>query len=140
VPPDDMTPGEMRRSLERIENGQRDAHKAIDDRIADLARKTVPVELWASEHKALADDLKHLEGDVRDAVDRIERTSQERMATLRGEISGVRKGLTAHEAAHRDSSQWSRSKTLTLIGIVVAAAATLVGAYIAAFAAAGGVR
>ena len=137
---DDMTPGEMRRSLERIENAQREAHKAIDDRLADLARKTVPVELWAAEHKALGDDVKHLETDFREEAARIERTSQERMATLRTEISVVRKAQTAHETAHRDSNAWSRSKTLTLIGIVVAAAATLVGAYIAAFAAAGGVR
>jgi chromosome segregation ATPase len=137
---DEMTPGEIRRSLDRIEGAQRDAHKAIDDRLAEVAHKSVPLELWAAEHKSLGDDVKHLESDFRDAVDRIERTSQERMQTLRTEIGVIRKAQAAHEAMHRDSNQWSRSKTLTLIGIVVAAAATLVGAYIAAFAAAGGVR
>jgi hypothetical protein len=135
-----MTEGEIRRTLARIEQAQKDANKASDDRLANLAQQMVPAALWASEHKALADDVKHLETDFREEVARIERTSQERMQTLRTEIGVIRKAQTAHEAMHRDSNQWSRSKTLTLIGIVVAAAATLVGAYIAAFAAAGGVR
>jgi chromosome segregation ATPase len=141
-----MTPGEIRRSIDRIEGSQRDAHKAIDDRLAEVARKSVPVELWASENKALADDLKHLGSDFRDAVDRIERTSQERMTTLRGEIAGVRsevsevrKAQDRHVKAHEADKSWSRSKTLTVIAIVVGAAATLTAAYIAAFAAAGGV-
>lgn len=136
---DDLTPGEIRRSLERIEAAQRDAHRAIDDRLADLARKTVPVELWAAEHKALGEDVKHLEGDFHEAVDRIERTSQERMATLRAEIKAVRTAQSDHEQQHRESGQWSRSRTLTVIAIVVGATATLVGAYIAAYAAAKGV-
>ena len=92
---DDMTPGEIRRSIDRIEGSQREAHKAIDDRLAEVARKSVPVELWQSEQKALADDVKHLESDFRDAVDRIERTSQERMTTLRGEIGTVRSPSTS---------------------------------------------
>lgn len=137
---DEMTEAEIRRTLARIEQAQKDSNKASDDRLARLAQETVPAALWASEHKALADDVRHLETDLRDEVARIERTSQERMKTLRTEIGVIRAAQTAHEAAHRDSNAWSRSKTLTLIGIVVAAAATLVGAYIAAFAAAGGVR
>jgi chromosome segregation ATPase len=137
---DDMTPGEIRRSIDRIEGSQREAHKAIDDRLAEVARKSVPVELWQSEQKALADDVKHLESDFRDAVDRIERTSQERMTTLRGEIGTVRKAQADHVKEHKDSGAWSRSRTLTVIAIVVGATATLAAAWIAAFAAAGGVR
>src|SRR6185312_8965818 len=100
--------------------------------------------LWSAEHKALMDDVRHLADDWREATDRIERTSQERMATLRTEISGVRGEVAAvrkaqdqHAKAHESDRSWSRSKTLTVIAIVVGAAATLVGAYIAAFAAAG---
>lgn len=137
---DDMTAGEIRRTLERLERAQRDAHKAIDDRISELARKTVPAELWASEHKALVDDVKHLEADCREGFERVERTSQERMTTLRGEISAIRKAQRDHEESHRESSNWSRSKTMTVVAIVVGASATIVGAWIAAFSAAGGVR
>ena len=66
---DDMTPGEVHRTLERIERSQRDAHKAIDDRIATLAQQMVPASLWDSAHKALADDVKHLESDTREAFE-----------------------------------------------------------------------
>jgi hypothetical protein len=136
---DDMTPGEMRRTLERLEQAQKDANKASDDRLATLAQQTVPAALWASEHKALADDVTHLATDFRDEVARIERTSQERMATLRNEIGVIRKAQAAHEATHRDNASWSRSKTLTVIAIVVGASATLLGAWIAAVLAAKGV-
>lgn len=142
-----MTPGEVRRTLERLERAQRDANKASDDRLNELARKTVPAELYAAEQKALADDVQHQGADFREAVERIEKTSLERMATLRSEIAvvdakvaAVRKAQENHIKAHEADKSWSRSKTLTVLGIAVAAAATLIGAYIAAFAAAGGVR
>jgi predicted nuclease with TOPRIM domain len=144
---DEMSPGEIRRTLERMDRAQHDSQRAVDDRITKLATEMVPTSLWSAEHKALMDDVRHLADDWREATDRIERTSQERMATLRTEISGVRGEVAAvrkaqdqHAKAHESDRSWSRSKTLTVIAIVVGAAATLVGAYIAAFAAAGGVR
>ena len=136
---DDMTPGEIRRSIERIERSHQDGQRAVDDRLAEVARKSVPLELWAAEHKALGDDVKHLESDFREAVERIERTSQERMTTLRGEIKTIRTAQSDHEKQHRESGAWSRSRTLTVIAIIVGASATIIGAWIAAFAAAGGV-
>ena len=141
-----MTPGEIRRSIERLERSQQDAQRAMDDRITKLAAEMVPTPLWQSEHKGLVEDVKHLAEDVREAVGLIERTSQERMATLRTEIGGVRDQAAAvrkaqgdHLKSHEADRTWSRSKTLTVIAIAVGAAATLAGAYIAAFAAAGGV-
>lgn len=136
---DDMTPGEVRRTLERIERAQREANKAIDDRLANLAQQMVPATLWASEHKALADDVKHLETDCREAFDRVERTSQERKRALEADIAAVRKTVADHQAEHRDHNSWSRSKTLTVIAIVVGACATLAGAWIAAVLASKGV-
>lgn len=143
---DDITPGEMRRSLERLERSQQDAQRAMDDRITKLAAEMVPTPLWQSEHKSLTEDVRHLGDDVREATERIEKTSQERMATLRTEIAGVRSEVAAvrktqenHAKAHEADKSWSRSKTLTVFMVVVGAAATLIGAYIAAFAAAGGV-
>jgi hypothetical protein len=140
VAADDMTPGEIRRSLDRLEQSQRDAQRAVDDRLTKLAADMMPTTLWASEHKALSDDVKHLEADFHEAVDRVERTSQERMATLRNEIKTVRVAQDNHAKSHEADHSWSRSKTLTVIAVTIGAAATLIAAYIATFAAAGGVR
>lgn len=141
-----MTPGEIRRAIDRLEQTHRDGQRAVDDRLTRLAADMVPTTLWAAEHKALADDVRHLESDMQTAAARIEATSQERMATLRSEIAGaradtaaVRKAQREHAAEHAADHSWSRSKTLTIIGIVAAASATIIGAWIAAFAAAGGV-
>lgn len=143
----EMSPGEIQRTLERIERSQHDAQRAVDDRLTKLATEMVPTSLWSAEHKALGEDVRHLAEDMREATDRIEKTSQERMATLRaeiagvrGEVAGVRKAQDQHVKAHEADKSWSRSKTLTVFMVVVGAAATLIGAYIAAFAAAGGVR
>jgi hypothetical protein len=144
---EELTPGEVRRSLERLERSQQDGQRAMDDRITKLAAEMVPTPLWQSEHKTLAENVRHLADDWRESTDRIEKTSQERMATLRGEIGGVRDGVAAvrksqelHAKAHEADKSWSRSKTLTVLAASIAAAATLIGAYIAAFAAAGGVK
>jgi hypothetical protein len=137
---DDLTPGEVRRTLERIERVQNESQKAVDDRLSELARKTVPAELWAAEHRALGDDVKGLEADLHEAVALIERTSQERMTTLRGEIAVVRKAQARHEENHRDSGEWSRSKKLAVAVALIGAGATLVGVWIAALLAAKGVR
>ena len=136
----DLTTGEIARTLGRIERSQQEAQRAVDDRITKLAAEMVPTSLWASEHKALAEDVRDLADDVREASARAESTAQERMQALRGEIKAVRQAQEAHAKTHEANASWSRSKTLTVVAIVVGAAATLVGAYIAAFAAAGGVR
>jgi hypothetical protein len=144
---DDFTSGEVRRTLERIQDTQKDAHRAIDDRISELARKTVPAEVHAAEMRAVNDDVKHLDSDMHDAVALIERTSQERMATLRSEIAGVRtdaagvrKAQAKHEENHRDLGQWSRTKKLAVTVALIGASATLIAVWIAAILAAKGVR
>ena len=143
---DDFTPGEFRRALDRLEQAQRDGQRAVDDRITKLAGDMLRTEVWTAEHKALVDDVRHLEADMVAATARIEATSQERMATLRSETKAVRADVAAVRAAqadhikqHETDNSWSRSKTLTIIGIIAAASATIIGAWIAAFAAAGGV-
>ena len=136
---DDLTPGEIRRTFERIERALQDSQRASDDRMNELARKTVPAELWAAEHRALVDDVKHLETDVHEGFERVERTSRERKAVLEADIAKVRKTVEDHQKEHRDNSAWSRSKTLTVIAITVGACATLAGAWIAAVLASKGV-
>lgn len=137
---DEMTPGEIRRTFDRIERDHKESQKAADDRLTELARKMVPTELWQSEHRALGEDVKHLESDLREAVERTEKTSQERMTTLRGEIAVVRKAQAAHEAGHRDLGAWSRSKKLAVGAALIGASATLIAVWIAAVLAAKGVR
>lgn len=131
-----MTDGEIKRSFARIEQSLKNA----DDRHADLAGKMVPTTLWQAEHKAIEKDLLELREDVRQAVERIERTSLERMGVLNDRIDAIGKRITAHEKAHTDQRTWSRSRTLQVVGIAVAAAAAIAAAWVGAILAAKGVH
>lgn len=137
---DEVTLGELARNLADFKSDVRQSLKDGDNRVANLASKMVPSELWRSEHEALEDDVQELRDDVRDAVARIERTSLERMGVLTEKIDAVAKRITDHESAHAAGSAWSRSKTLTVIGIAVGAIATVAGAWIAAVLTAKGVH
>ena len=131
-----MTDGEIKRSFARIEQSLKNA----DDRHADLAGKMVPTTLWQAEHEALEKDLRELRDDVREAFARIERTSLERMGVLNERIDAIGKRITAHEKAHTDQRTWSRSRTLQVVGIAVAAAAAIAAAWVGALLAAKGVH
>lgn len=63
---DEMTPGEIRRTLERMEREHREDQRATDDRITKLAADMVPTTLWASEHRALKDDVDEVKTDLKD--------------------------------------------------------------------------
>lgn len=138
--PDDLTLGELARNADRLEARLDRALKDLDDRLTALAARMVPSELWKSEHESLEASVQELRDDVREAVARIERTSLERMGVLTEKIDALGRRIAAHERAHAEGSAWSRSRTLTVIGIVVAAAATIAGAWIAAVLAAKGVH
>ncbi len=138
--PDDLTLGELARNHARIDARLDRSLKDLDDRLAALAARMVPAELWKAEHEALEKDVQELRDDVRDVVTRIESTSLERMGVLTEKIEALGKRINAHEKAHTEKSAWSRSKTLTVIGIVVTAGATIVGAWVAAVLAAKGVH
>jgi len=137
---DEPTLGELARSVKRIETTQRESQKDVDDRLSELARKTVPAELWAAEHRAALDRIARQEQDARDATALIERTSQERMASLVGQISAVRKEIGEHKKAHADTSAWSRNKKLIVAVGILGASATIAAAWIAAALAAGGLH
>jgi len=137
---EDRTLGELARNLADFKRDIRESLKNADDRHADLAGKMVPTSLWQAEHESLERDVAELRDDVRQAVERIERTSLERMGVLTEKIDKLDRRIGAHESAHRDSNAWSRSKTLTAIGIAVGAVATVAGAWIAAVLAAKGVH
>lgn len=137
---DDLTLGELARNLADFKKDVRQSLKDSDNRVTDLASKMVPTDLWKAEHRALGDDVKHLETDVHDAVARIERTSLERLANLNDQLAAIRAAQAAHEKAHADQRTWSRSRTLQAIGIAVTAAAAIAAAWIGAIVAAKGVH
>lgn len=76
---DDMTMGELRRSVERLER----AHQ-------QLAIDTVPAKLWSAEHQALMDRVSRHETDARDTQTRMERDAADRIKALGREIAAVR--------------------------------------------------
>lgn len=137
---EDLTLGELSRNHARLEARLDRALKDIDDRLAALASKMVPAELWRAEHEALQRDVRELRDDVREATAKIEKTSLERMGVLREKIDALGKRLDGHEKRHTESGAWSRSKKLTVVGILVGAAATIAAAWLAAWLAAKGVH
>lgn len=126
---EEMTPGEIRRSIERIEREQ-----------ATNAREMVPAKLYETAHQALIDRLGRHEQDARDAQDRLERDVDKRFVAAAKEIAALAKAFEDHEEAHQDRASWSRSKTLTVITTILLAAATIAGAWIAAVLASKGVH
>lgn len=130
---DEITPGETRRWLERIERRMERGQKDTDDRMTALAKDMVPTVLWQAEHEALDDKVARHERDARETQARIER-----------EIAALHKAQDEHARAHQHAEEnaaaWSRKKTMGVIGIVVGAIASVVGAWIAAVLAAGGVH
>lgn len=137
---DDLTLGELARNHTRLETRLDRALKDIDDRLAALAAKMVPAELWKAEHESLEREVRELRDDVREATGRIENTSLERMGVLNGRIDAIGKRISAHEKAHTDQRTWSRSRTLQVVGIAVAAAAAIAAAWVGAILAAKGVH
>lgn len=147
---DEMTPGETARSFKRLEESDR----FLGDRITDLASKMVPTELWSAEHRALIDDVKHLADDVKEGLDRAEKTSLERRAALvardddlekkveaaRAEFRAEIKALRAEIKALREAldqkaakrTEWSRQVKITVFTVVGAVVAAVVGAWISA--------
>lgn len=141
---DDMTPGEVRRSIERLDaairqTGDRSdaAVRATNDRLAELAKSMVPTELWAAEQRALKDDVAHLEHDMTAGFARVESTAAERhrmmgreirdvkqlieteVADLRGDVKTLRE-----ERAKRSATTWqivlSLIAALAAVALVVA--------------------
>lgn len=148
---DEPTLGELGRRLDRYERDQR----ATDDRITSLAKSMVPADLWASEHKALQDDVKHLETDVNEALARVEKTSLERRGALtkrdddlakaieetRAELRAAIKALRDEwdeKAANRGA--WSRQLKITVFTIAGGLLAALLGAWVTAVLTAKGIK
>jgi predicted nucleic acid-binding Zn-ribbon protein len=148
---EDLTPGEIVRSLKRLEESDR----SLGDRITGLASAMVPNDLWSAEHRSVIEDVRHLEEDVKAGFDRVERTSLDRRATLqqrdddlekkinavrdeyRAEIKSLREALD-QKAAKR--TEWSRQLKIAVFSIAGAIAAAIAGAWVAAILTSKGIR
>lgn len=66
---DDITPGEVYRRLQDHEDRTIREHTAMDGRLADLARETVPLRLYQDRETAR-------DGDMKTLSDRVEKLEQ----------------------------------------------------------------
>lgn len=137
---DDPTPGELARNLEDLKRDVRESLKDGDNRLAKLASEKVSTDLWLAEQRADRERIARQEDSARETAARIERTAQERLTMLTGQIADVREAQEAHEKSHTDNTSWSRSKKLAVAVAFLGAAATIAAAWIAAALAAGGVH
>lgn len=123
---DDMTPGEIRRSIERLERAQQ-----------QLAVDMVPAKLWASEHQALNDRVGRHELDARETQARVERDWADRHKALGREIADLRKlverevedlraEIKAMRAERVRRSEMTWQKWVGLIGALAALALVVV--------------
>jgi hypothetical protein len=122
---DDLTPGEIARSLKRIEDAQR-----------QLATDSVPAKLWAAQYDALTGKLTDHASNSAEVHARLERTMTEMRQEFARELEKLRKDTSKQIEALRTEvteqptkwadKAWTRSLAamvvvLTLAGVVIAA-------------------
>lgn len=101
---DPLTPGEIRRSLKRLEGEDR----SLAERITRVAAEMLPVKLWDSEHRSLTDKL-----------DRHERAAETDRARLEKQIEDLREEIkeVRDEQEKRSDVTWQK-----VLGLIVALA------------------
>jgi chromosome segregation ATPase len=109
---DPLTPGEIRRAIDRLEKEDR----AQADRVTQVASDMLSTKVWDAEHRALSDRLGRHEKAAEDTQKRIEHEIDE----IRDEIKDVRE-----ERDKRSEITWT--KIIGLIGAMAALAAAVVG-------------
>jgi predicted anti-sigma-YlaC factor YlaD len=101
---DPLTPGEIRRSLKRLEGEDR----SLAERITRVAAEMLPVKLWDSEHRALGDKLARHEKAAEDDRRRLEKAIED----LREDMKDLRDEQEKHSEV-----TWQK-----VLGLVVALA------------------
>lgn len=112
---DPLTPGEIRRSVARLENEDR----SLATRLTGLAAEMLPVKLWDSEHRALGDKLTRHEKAAEADQRRLERAIED----LREEIKDMRDEQEKHSEVTWQKILGLIVALATIAGVVV----TLVG-------------
>ncbi len=130
---DDVTLGELHRTLDRLERRVDSGQRATDDRITQIASQMVPHSLWAAEHKAIEDTVAEAKADMQAGFERVERASQERKgvlerkdAELAKEIAEVRKEVASDRVARERARPGNLANWLTGAGVLVALIALIV--------------
>jgi gas vesicle protein len=109
---DPLTPGEIRRAIDRLEQ----ADRTLGDRITQVASDMLPVKLWDAEHRALSKELDQHKKDADEDRKRIERE----IGQVKKEVKEVRE-----EPDKRSEITWT--KVIGLITALATLAAVIVG-------------
>ena len=112
---DPLTPGEIRRSLRRLE----DEDRAQATRLTQLAAEMLPVKLWDAEHRALGDKLERHEKTAEADRRRIEKSIED----LREEIKDMREDQEKHSEITWQKVMGLIVALATIAGVIV----TLIG-------------
>lgn len=112
VAEDPLTPGEIRRAFERLEQ----ADRTLGDRLTQVASDMLPVKLWDAERKALDEKFERHEKDAEEDRKRIERD----VAGIRGDVKKIREERDKH-------SELTWTKILGLITAMTALAGVIIG-------------
>lgn len=115
---DDLTHGEIRRTLERLERERGDT----DNRITQLAGQMVPSALFTSNFEALQQSFADLRTEMRLGFAQVEKTSVERRDALRakdGELAELISGLEKTRTARAANWIAFGLLALTAVGLIV---------------------
>jgi len=142
--PDDLTGGEIRRWLERIERRQGDdAREMLSATQYEIAHKAL-IERVAEVEKDQAAEFARLDADMKAGFERVERASQERKGVLErkdAELETAVQGLRAELAKKAERrTEWSRQVKIAVFTVGGALMAALLGAWITAILTAKGIK
>lgn len=115
---DPLTPGEIRRSLKRLEGEDR----SLAERITRVAAEMLPVKLWDSEHRALGDKFDRHERGAESDRKRLEKAIE----GLREEIKDVREEQKDLREEREKRSEVTWQKIVGLIAALAALAGVIV--------------
>lgn len=144
MPDDDpLTPGEIRRSLKRLE----DEDRSLAERITRVAGESLPVKLWDAEHRAATDRQDRHEKASEAERARIERDADEAAHRLEADIASVRRALEHEvkerqreiEAVRNERNKRSEITWQKVLGLVMALTA-MAGVIVAVLALAKGIK
>lgn len=109
---DPLTPGEIRRALERLEL----ADRTLGDRLTQVASDMLPVKLWDAEHRALGEKL-----------DRHEKAAEAAQKRVESELDGLHEEIKECRDERDKHSELTWTKILGLITAVTALAGVIIG-------------
>jgi Flp pilus assembly protein TadB len=119
---DPLTPGEIRRSLKRLE----DEDRAQVARLTQLAAETLPVKLWDAEHRALTEQLHRHEKESADRTARLERSLDAYKASCDKRTEDIEDDVQKLREERDRRSELTWQKVISLIAALAGVAAVIV--------------